>query len=332
MNRRDFLKWSLWLWIWLLLPDLTKAWEVDNTTKSGIDTTKDKVEDILDVKNNKKYEKSISSVWKREVDFFTKFFSLSDNNNTDDFTNEIKSLQKEFGFPIKSQDWVLWPVTLKQIYLEYYSKHHDKLDAEIKKRLYIYNEMLWYLEYPKALYKKLDVFSTNTYYGKDVWINKEWTLINENLFWKVPDFIDKKINKIIILKINGKNVLNFYVDWELYLATYVSPWLVDYKTPSLNKVWDKNPDKYHTSSLYPEVKLKSKNQEIEEGVKIGWAVMPYAVHIDLWIWIHWSDWTINWNPASHGCVRTPIFYVKEIHKKVKELWIKNVIIDTTGIY
>jgi hypothetical protein len=45
-----------------LLPGLTKASEVDNSTKSGIDTTKAKVEDVLDVKNSEKYEKSISSV------------------------------------------------------------------------------------------------------------------------------------------------------------------------------------------------------------------------------------------------------------------------------
>ncbi len=324
MDRRDFLKWSLWLWLWFVLPDLTKASEVDNSTKSGIDTTKAKVEEVLDVKNSEKYEKSLSSVWKTEVDFFTKFFSISDN--TDDFTNKIKILQKEFGFPTKSQDWVLWSATLKQIYLDYYSKNQDKLDAEIKKRLLIYNEMLWYSKYPKALYKKLDVFSTNTYYGKDVWLNKEWTLINENLFWKVPDFIDEKINKIIVSKIDGKNVLSFYVNGELYLATYVSPWLLNHKTSKLKTIWKNNPDKYHYSSEYPEINIEKKI------FKKWWAVMPYATHIDWSFRIHWSDWKINWDLASHGCVRTPLLYVKEIHEKVKELWIESVVIDTTGIY
>lgn len=328
MDRRDFLKWIWWLWLWLLLPDLTKASEVDNSTKSGIDTTevkvKVKVKDVLEIKDSEKYEKSISSVWKKEVDFFTTFFSISDN--TDDFINKIKSLQKEFGFPIKSQDWVLWPATLKQIYLEYYSKNQDKLDEITKKRLFIYNEMLWYSKHPKALYRNLNVFSKNTYYGKDVWLNKEWTLINENLFWKVPDSIDKKINKIIVSKIDGKNVLSFYVDGKLYIATYVSPGLLDHQTSMLKTIWKNYPDKYHYSSEYPEINIEKKI------FKKWWAVMPYAVHVDWSVWLHWSDWPINGNPESHGCVRTPLFYMKELHEKVIELWINNVLIDTTRIY
>jgi hypothetical protein len=186
--------------------------------------------------------------------------------------------------------------------------------------------MLGYSKKPKALYRKLDVFSTNTYYGKDVWINKEWTLINENLFWKVPDFIDEKINKIIVSKIDGKNVLSFYVDGELFLATYVSPGLLDHQTSRLKTIWKKAPDILHYSTEYPKVDIEKKIFEK------WWAVMPYAVHIDWKEWIHWSDWPINWNLASHGCVRTPLFYVKEIHEKVGELWINNVLIDTTWIY
>jgi hypothetical protein len=44
------------------LPDLTKASEVDNGTKFDVGTTKDKVEDLLNIKNPEKYEKSISSI------------------------------------------------------------------------------------------------------------------------------------------------------------------------------------------------------------------------------------------------------------------------------
>ncbi|MFA5917856.1 MAG: hypothetical protein WC850_06510 [Candidatus Gracilibacteria bacterium] len=231
MDRRDFLKGSLGLGLSLLLPDLTKASEVDNGTKFDVGTTKDKVEDLLNIKNPEKYEKSISSIGKREVDFFVIFFGITDNN--DNFTNKIKSLQKEFGFPIKSQDGVLGSATLKQIYLDYYSKNQDKLDEISKKRLSIYNEMLGYSKYPKALYRNLNVFSTNTYYGSGVGLNKENTFINENLFGKVPDSIDVKVNKIIVSKIDGKNVLSFYVDGELFLATYVSPGLPDHKTSRL---------------------------------------------------------------------------------------------------
>ncbi len=317
MDRRDFLKWAFFLWVWLALPDYLKAEEL------VVNDTNYKVDIILTEEDVLKYERSLWSVWKKEIDFFNKFFELWDIKQ---FLIKVENLQEEFGFIWKSSDWILWPASLKQIYIEYYSKNQDKLDVEIKKRLSIYNEMLWYKKNKKAKSWKLDVFSTNTYYAKDVWINKENTFINENLFWKVPDSIDEKINKIIVSKIEGKNVLSFYVEGELYLATYVSPGLLDHKTSRLKTIWKKHPDMHHYSSEYPEVNIKKKIFEK------WWAVMPYAVHIDWKEWIHWSDWPINGNPASHGCIRTPLFYVREIHEKVKELWIKNVIIDTTWIY
>lgn len=185
--------------------------------------------------------------------------------------------------------------------------------------------MLWYSKKNWALASKLDVFHINDYYGDKVWLNKYWTFINENLIWKIPENMNGIGHKIIISKLDTKKVLSFYVDGKLYLATYVSPWLPQHKTPKLKTNGKLKPDKFHTSSEYPEIN-KSKN-----GSK-WWAVMPYAVHIDGWVRVHGSDSRIDGNLASHWCIRTPLFYVKEIYEKVAQLWIDKVMIDTTWIY
>ncbi len=181
--------------------------------------------------------------------------------------------------------------------------------------------MLWYEKKPRALYKWLNIFSYMTYYWRWNKEPKENTFINQDLFWLVPQNIDQKINKILVYKLNNKFILAFYINWNLHLSTFVSPWTLNNKTPKLNTFWQKNPDLYHTSSKHP-VKWWKK----------WWAIMPYAVHVDWSIWLHWSDWQIDWLSHSHWCIRVPLFYIDEIYNQVSKLWIKNVLIDTKNIY
>lgn len=321
MNRRNFLKSIIVAWTWLIVSKNVFA------EKDVLEEVKTEVVDILSQENIKKLEKSINSIWKIEVDFFSKYFQIDSNweNYAQLFVDKVKQLQKDFKFDSKSQDWVLWSATLRRIYLEYYMKTPEKLNEEQKHRISIYEEMQWYSKKSWALYKKLDVYNHMTYFWKDAGINEEGTYINEKLFWKIPQEIDEKINKIIVLQYENKKILTFYINWKLHLATFVSPWVLQHKTPKLKTKWKLKPDLYHTSSEYPEAEKK------KNWVK-WWAIMPYAVHIDWAIWFHWSDWNIDWNPQSHGCIRTPLFYMKEIFEKVKGLWIENVLVDTTWIY
>lgn len=59
--------------------------------------------------------------------------------------------------------------------------------------------------------------------------------------------------------------------------------------------------------------------------------MPYAVHVYRGIWIHASDGKITGFPESHGCIRIPIYYAKELFTQVQKIGIKNVRISTYGI-
>lgn len=283
---------------------------------------KEDVSWVLLEENLKKTQRTLENIGLIEYDTFRSFFSVQ---NDDDFVQKVEFLQKEYKLNQKINQWIIEASLLRKIYIDFYSKKMDEMPDEIKKRWNIYQEMQWYAKKSGALYSRLDIFHQNDYLGKWVWINKEGTFVNQNLVWKIPETIDEKESKIIVEKLDDKKILRFYVEWELFLATYVSPGSLGHKTPKLKIKWKNKPDLYHTSSEYPEASKKKNGQK-------WWAVMPYAVHVDGWVRVHASDGKIDGNPQSHGCVRTPLFYVKEIYEKVKELWIDTVTIDTTGIY
>lgn len=315
LDRRTFLKTALILW-WITKTSLVFASKMPN------EEVKDDVEQIITNENKLKFEKSILAVWENEVNFFLTFFNLkTKESKIDDFVETVNILQKEFFSSWKSIDWILWSDTLKQIYLNYYLKKLEKLDQNQLKRLEIYQKMLWYEKKSGALYRWLNVFNYMTYYWKWNKEPKENTFISQDLIWKIPENIGSKINKILVYKLNKKTILTFYIDWNLYLSTYVSAWTLKNKTPKLNTFWQKKPDLYHTSSEYP-----------KRWWRKWWAIMPYAVHIDWPIWLHWSDWQVDWMPHSHWCIRVPLFYIDEIYTQVSKLWIKNVLIDTKNIY
>ncbi len=294
-------------------------------TKNLPQKIKDKLKKLQEneesVDKNYFISQSIKVSGKTEVNFFKSFFWINDK----EFEQKVKEIQRKFSHD--EIDWVIWGVTLRDIYLNYYAKDTNKLSPEIKRRLSMHNELIsWYRNLDKkrrenwkrVYYEKLNVFSKNTYYWWSWGFNKSWTFINEDLFDKVSHTISSKDNRIIVSNLNWQKVLRFYVWWKLYLATYVSPWLQNHKTSRYLKTWVFNPAKLYFSRSYPKPNW--------------WAVMPYAVHIEKWIWLHWSDWRINWKPASHGCVRVPLFYQKEIYEKLREFWVWNVIFDTRNIY
>lgn len=298
--------------------DVTKIIECDKT-----DEYEKNINESYD--NLKKLQRSSYLIWKIELDNFCNFFELSDCNNPNEFVNKVEELQKNFWI---NQDWILWPNTLKNIYLNYYLNNQNKLSYETSKKLKIFLELEWYNEVKWAMNSRLNVFEKNTFYWKKLWANIPWTYINENLADLVPKYIDDEKNIIKFLNINWKSVLAFYVFWELAVATYWTPWLPNsYPTPKLLIHWDRDPDLLHVSNSYP--KIKNSEWEI---IKEWWAVMPYAVHVHKGIRIHWSDSTINWRPHSHWCIRVWLYYIEHIHELVTIIWKENVVIDTRWVY
>lgn len=275
---------------------------------------------LKDTKNFMSLNDSIRFVWRNEINTFNNFFFWTSEVDSNTFTNKVIELQREFWV---NQDGILWPITLRNIYLNHYSKNIGILNSETKKRLEIYQDMLWYKNRKWALYSKLNTFNLESYYGKNMWLNIPWTYINEKLVWVFPENLSRKEKLITFKNVDGKSALAFYIDGKLELATFSSPWRTSGRafTPKLNTNWQRNPSKLHFSSSYP----KTDTNE-------WWAVMPYAVHIDWPIWIHGSDGRIDWTPASAWCIRVWLYYMEYLHSRVNQLWIRNVRIDTRNIY
>lgn len=292
-------------------------------------STKQDVCDILNQDEIDIYNKSIEKSWITETNFFKSYFNITCQK---DFVWKIKEIQKQYNL---KQDWVMWGETLKAVYLNIYAKDLTITDENVLKRLKIYKELTWYVDINWALYHNLNAFKKMTYYWEWVGENIPWTFINENLANLVPYEIDEKINIIKTWIVEGKHVALFYVEWKLYVATYISPWIPDKKSTKTIWYWERNMEKLHISSSYPEFKKTVINEFWETKsiiYKKWWAVMPYAVNIIWSEYLHWSPEQIDWNPHSHWCSRTPLFYMYEIYNKVKELWKNNVIIDTKSMY
>ena len=329
INRRDFLKkWALAV---LLTSQLWRA--VAETS----DASRNNSNTILTNEALAMYNKSISLIWNKEMDYFLLHFSIEDpieswisvdekNRRLIELIDRVKETQKMLGFNWDDVDWIIWPNTLRRIYLKNYVNFEENLPLEIKTRLKVCKELEWYKQKPGALHSRLNPFSNSLFYWRSVWENKSGTYINEEMYWKIPKEItsEQPANLIKIIKLGWKIWVAMYINHKLHVATFVSPGLINHSTPGMSTNWTIIPDLLHTSSSYPKSTTERPNQ--------GWAVMPYAVHINWPIWLHWSDGRIDWNPASHWCIRVPLYYIQEIFRQVKRLWINNVTINTNWIY
>jgi hypothetical protein len=298
--------------------DVTKIIECDKIGEYEKDITES-------YDNLKKLQRSSYLIWKIELDNFCNFFELSDCNNPNEFVEKVEKLQWEFWI---AKDWIIWPITLKNIYLKHYINNKEKLSHEASKKLKIYIELEWYHDVPWAMNSRLNVFDKKTFYWRNMWQNIPWTYINENLIDSIPFYLEENKNIIKFYNKNWKSVLSFYISWELAIATYVTPGIHNSNpTSRLITNWNREPDLLHVSSTYP----KRRNSEWNI-VRSWWAVMPYAVHVYKGIRIHWSDWIIDWRPHSHWCIRVWLYYIEHIFELVNILWKENVIIDTKWIY
>lgn len=308
MQRRELFTSLIW-GVALMAVNTVFAWV-------GRGDTPNQVEMILsNTLESPEYEKTLWNIWASEMNFLISYFGKPSGVK---FWEIIQELKEVYHIETGLENGIITSKWLKNIYLQVYMPNREKLDFERLKRLEIYEDMLGYQKRPKALSRKLDPFAYNTYYGKWSSVNVENTFVSQDLMWVVPNELLNPETKIIIGKVGEKVALMFYIEGRLHLATYVSPG-TGRRTPRVALYGERNAAMLHYSSKYP-----TKTN--------GWAVMPYATHITWPIWMHGSDDVIDGTPRSHGCIRTPLFYVKEVYEQVSKLGKENVLIDTKGIY
>ena len=68
----------------------------------------------------------------------------------------------------------------------------------------------------------------------------------------------------------------------------------------------------HVSSEFPE---EIKNNKWKIIRPKGWSAMAFAIHVNWWTRIHSSN-EIDGEPHSHGCIRTPLYYLRKLYDEV----------------
>ncbi len=321
LNIRNFIKWSIASTTYLFISwYTTKIMAKYEDQINDVIVETDKETNIINDETEKKIDKTKELIWEFEYEFFLNFFlSGYETYWYNEILKKIKKIQKENGLKI---DWIIWKKTLKILYVNYYSKDIEKLDYEILLRLEIYNEMSKYKDkkrnHPKHWILRAswvpDVFN-NKYYHWRLWTqNLEWSFIDNSLYNKVEKYIDKKWNNAYLKKIDWKFVVILYIDWNLKLASYTSPW-----NPKLK--WAKNTIKWNFKSILKKYSYREMYHIswADASVKNGrWAIMPYAVHVTWWTFAH--AWNVNWGKLSHGCIRIPLLYAKGLFSFFMKYW------------
>jgi len=262
---------------------------------------------------------------------------------------QIEMLKK---WIIKKEDlWIFWPATWNFVYQYHQEYYKDSYDDEVNDRAkkiiklnegyskeYIIDEFHKDVKWYETKKRKSD--ANDLWYI--VWASdwKDYIMDVDNIknYWKIWNYDTKPIKNTYLAKwlynktkneprlesypkhnniyvfrnsFNNKFTLHYYLWWKLRVCTYVSPWARS--TPSemvINwRIWgSKSISINHISN--------SDNGKNRLNSNTWW-VLPNAVPIPTkiewneWQFVHWSLWT-TWEPASHGCVRVPPFYIKAL--------------------
>lgn len=128
---------------------------------------------------------------------------------------------------------------------------------------------------------------------------------------------------IIVRKLeNWKFVLWYYKNWNLFLATHVSPWKISWAKNKTKK--DKKTGKTYTISIpgwgntleWVYKINKSEWFKFKRSNKFESSPMPYSIQIHWWFFLHHGPGA-DWSKRSHWCVRVPWFYQKELYDNVE---------------
>lgn len=318
-EKKDFFEWRrtfleiLWVWALALSSKTSKA--VRSILDFEPNTNSDQfTEPKFEFPEAETLSESFRHVWEREVRFFMWQFGLDETT----FSSKVKEIQAEAWL---EQDWVIWPETLKHIYREYYSQNIDSFPLEVQARARLDKNLSNYKNPRNYKISWLKwAFHKWYFFWQWVWENADGTFFSSELlnhFWE-EIMTSESGNVLKIDKLSyGKYYLALYVDGELRVLTYVSPWTPGNPTPQSRTYNIQSLDKYHISSSYPERTW-------------GWAVMPFAYQIS-WS-IYWHIWLVNWWWESHWCIRAPGFYQQEIYEIIKENWYENFKVKIWRLY
>lgn len=242
----------------------------------------------------------------------------------------IKKIQSDYlGLHGDDVDGVIWPESLRLLYLRVYAHNREHLKPEQITRLQVYDDMQAYKENPRNVYnaqgeylhtidvaKIPDPFNDLKYWGG--------TSFNLDSRYPVQDFRARPgtmfaewllqtgfdvhshrwANQIYIERHGSRHVLSLYdSNGKCIMACYTSPGEQSRGTNGVyNKRASKNTNKHYISNTY------------------GNASMAYGINISDWSFlIHSWEGKVTWHDASKWCFRIPLAYAQKCFDYVRSI-------------
>jgi len=260
-----------------------------------------------------KIRATIQIIWPQERNFLHSYFWIP--YDSVEAVHQIEEIQRQLGQDI---DGIVWPWTLREIYIQIYSRNLNILPEFQRNRWEAYQEMQEYRNNPRIidgerLYVSQipDVFNDRIYWwgtreNREIFRPQEWTMFAE---WLLGDGFDINArntpNSVQIFRIWWRNALALYdSQWRAISACYTSPWEDSHTVRGshvLNTSW--NYQMHHLSRDH------------------GNAPMAYGVNVQdraFWIMIHAWVWKITWYDESSGCFRIGIWYARFIYNYITQ--------------
>jgi len=263
-----------------------------------------RVNEILDKLSSDIYiyiAQSKDLIWEAELALFLETYRIRD---PDQFYGAVRQIQLTSWL---KDDGVIGRNTLEALYKEWYPKER-KIPNEIKERISI-DRQLQEL-YRGTKYQWLwDIGSLDHY---RIWSRMIWY-----------DYLESGLEKFISNSQEQNVISPFWepfsmivknVWWMRRFMFYWEDWTLSFASSS--SIWSgEKTEKFQWISLTWKLDIDKTSWQFED------AVMPYAVHVTRWIWVHW--WAVWPWKTSQGCIRLPYNAAKKFYEIAEQEWAKN---------
>lgn len=276
---------------------------------------------------NEHIQESIHYIGYEEWNHFLDFFEIS--WSAAEIVEQVRLIQSRLWVSV---DGEVGPWTLRQVYLQEYAQNYESLWTLQKWRYQAFSRV--WADYPdwrryvseqgrvvNLRANEPNVFSRWYYFWHTEWEPVQGGFINSHLMNIVPQRENSQWVRWYLRNIWGDFVLSIYVNGELVLASYASPWNVGrYWSEAQTPQWRWSVyylENRQVDSLTAEVNYISwgadsvRNTPNPDG-SYNSDPMPFAVRIDGGAFTHAGNTT--WRYESHGCVRLPLHYAMWVYE------------------
>lgn len=289
----------VWEAICIALRDVPGGSEVVHDTQNQLQEEREAWEKI---------RATVQMIGATERNFLHRYFGIPFDSVP--AVQRLEDIQRQLGFSWNDVDWVVWPWTLKQIYIQFYSRDINSLPEFQRNRWTAFQEMQDYRNNPRIIDGERyyvsqipDVFNDRFYWWWERWTRelfrpREGTMFAEGVLADGFNINQRNTpNSIQIFRLQWRNILALYDHiWNPIMVCYTSPGEDSHMvrgSHTLETSW--NHQMHHLSRDHSN------------------APMAYGINIQdraFGIMIHGGMWRITWYDESEWCYRIWLWYAR----------------------